>query len=76
MSARLCRVRWKGRASPALVRAPSRSASRRTVAASRASTGSTDSDLTESWASRSLRPIMSAISLMMSGTFVVSALMT
>ena len=48
-------------------RVPSRSASRSSVAASRASTGSTASDFIESWAARSRRPIINAISRMMDG---------
>ena len=54
-------------------RAPSRSARRSRVAAKRASTGSTASDFTESWAARSRRPIMSAISLMNDGWRSASA---
>jgi 5-methylcytosine-specific restriction enzyme B len=46
---------------------PSRSASRSKVAARRTSTGSAARDFTESWAARSRRPIISAISLMIDG---------
>src|SRR6266545_3464150 len=51
-----------------------RSARRRSVAARRASTGSTDKDLTESCAWRSRRPIISASSLTSDGWRSVSAL--